>query len=235
MQNIAQKFLKAKTSYSQNASVQKTMREKLISLLEKHGLKSFESVFEFGAGLGEFTHLLSEKIHFKTYIYNDINDYKVSLAKDIEKRIFDMNELALQNLPSFDLITSNACLQWLDAKSILHELDKFLCPKGILLLSSFLKGNLWQIKQSCKISLEYLELKDFQEFFKQNYELLELFSQDYELKFKSPLEVFKHLKASGVNSLGHKFLSKSFLKNFALKYDNTLTYRPVFILARKKT
>ena len=66
--------------------------------------------------------------------------------------IFDMNTLATQNLSKqkFDLITSNASLQWLDLKQVLPTLANMLNKKGILLLSTFAKQNLKKIQKIIK-------------------------------------------------------------------------------------
>ncbi|HEA8248685.1 TPA: malonyl-[acyl-carrier protein] O-methyltransferase BioC, partial [Campylobacter coli] len=71
--------------------------------------------------------------------------------------IFDMNTLATQNLSKqkFDLITSNASLQWLDLKQVLPTLANMLNKKGILLLSTFGEMNLKEIKQSTSLGLKY--------------------------------------------------------------------------------
>ncbi len=57
--------------------------------------------------------------------------------------IFDMNNPATQILSKqkFDLITSNATLQWLDLKQVLHTLANMLNEKVIILLYTFGKIN----------------------------------------------------------------------------------------------
>ncbi|EMC9373765.1 malonyl-[acyl-carrier protein] O-methyltransferase BioC, partial [Campylobacter lari] len=54
-----------------------------------------------------------------------------------------------------------------------------------------------------------------------------------ELKFDHTLELFRHLKLSGVNALSDKFfISKVFLKNYEKEFQNTLTYHPLFFMCQ---
>ncbi|MBF7043682.1 hypothetical protein IY888_01855 [Campylobacter volucris] len=47
------------------------------------------------------------------------------------------------------------------------------------------------------------------------------------------MDLFRHLKLSGVNALGEKFfISKAYLKNYEKEFQNTLTYHPMFFLCQ---
>lgn len=87
---------------------------------------------------------------------------------NLNVEIFDMNTLATQILSKqkFDLITSNASLQWLDLKQVLPTLANMLNEKGILLLSTFGKMNLKEIKQSTGLGLKYFSTKELEQIFK---------------------------------------------------------------------
>jgi len=234
-QELALKFLKAQKSYERSALIQKQMAEKLLNLALSEK-KVFENIFEFACGNGNLTKLLIKKMNFKRLVCNDINDYALEFKdKRISFQCFDMNALANQALSKekFDLIISNAALQWLDAKQILPILSSMLATNSLLLLSSFGTRNLEQIKQSTGFGLNYLSLNEFKELLEQDFEILYLKSELLFLHFQSPLGVFKHLKESGVNSLGNFFLSKKFLQNYEEKFQNTLTYEPLYIFCRK--
>ncbi|MBZ7941886.1 malonyl-ACP O-methyltransferase BioC [Campylobacter molothri] len=222
-------FLKAKSSYEKAAKVQNWMGNRLCEKIPAN--KFFDQVFEFGCAQGEFTRKLKKKIIFKKYILNDILDYK---SQD-KVEIFDMNDIAQHPLSTqkFDLITSNATLQWLNFKKILPALVNMLDTKGILLLSTFGKKNLEQITKSTGFSLKYLSLFEIKKIL-QEYFFEILIEEDFiTLEFESPLEVFRHLKLSGVNSLGHYTLTKTFLKDYEKKFQNKLTYHPIFIYVKK--
>ncbi|KAA6226476.1 MULTISPECIES: methyltransferase domain-containing protein [unclassified Campylobacter] len=224
-------FLKAKKSYETNAIVQAKMADLLCELLQKNNLLNFDNVFEFGAGQGEFSKKIQKIIKFKRYIKNDCLDYGLKDAY-----IFDMNDIKSSPLSKqkFDLITSNACLQWLNIEKILPTLTTMLNKNGLLLLSSFGKKNLEQIKLSTNLGLKYLSLKEYEILLKKNFDLLNLSEKKFELEFDSALSVFRHLKLNGTNSFGPFFLSKKFLKDYEKRFKNKLSYHCIFILCKYK-
>ncbi|ECP7299769.1 malonyl-ACP O-methyltransferase BioC [Campylobacter jejuni] len=222
-------FLKAK-DYEKHAKVQDFMGLKLCEILKDLKISHFEKVFEFGCGRGELSKKLQNFITFDEYLKNDILDFK----ENSNILIFDMNEIAKQDLSKekFDLIVSNATLQWLDLKQIIPSLRDMLNQNGILLLSTFAKQNLKEIKQSTGFGLNYFSLNELEQIFKIYFNEVKITQELVELSFDNALDVFRHLKLSGVNSLGFYPLNKGFLKEFEEKFQNKLTYHPVFILCK---
>ncbi len=222
-------FLKAK-DYEKHAKVQDFMGLKLCEILKDLKISHFEKVFEFGCGRGELSKKLQNFITFNEYLKNDILDFK----ENSNILIFDMNEIAKQDLSKekFDLIVSNATLQWLDLKQIIPSLRDMLNQNGILLLSTFAKQNLKEIKQSTGFGLNYFSLNELEQIFKIYFNEVKITQELVELSFDNALDVFRHLKLSGVNSLGFYPLNKGFLKEFEEKFQNKLTYHPVFILCK---
>ncbi|TEY04611.1 malonyl-ACP O-methyltransferase BioC [Campylobacter sp. US33a] len=224
-------FLKAK-NYAKHAKAQDFMGLKLCEILRESKLTHFEKVFEFGCGRGEFSKKLEKIITFDEYLKNDILDFK----ENSNTLIFDMNEIAKQNLSKqkFDLITSNASLQWLDLKCILPSLRDMLNENGILLLSTFGKNNLKEIKQSTGLGLNYFSVDELKQIFTSHFGEVKITQEFINLEFKSALDVFRHLKFSGVNSLGFYPLNKGFLKEFEEKFQNKITYHSIFIICKKR-
>ncbi|EHU1048663.1 malonyl-ACP O-methyltransferase BioC [Campylobacter jejuni] len=222
-------FLKAK-DYEKHAKVQDFMGLKLCEILKNLRISHFEKVFEFGCGRGELSKKLQNFITFDEYLKNDILDFK----ENSNILIFDMNEISKQDLSKekFDLIVSNATLQWLDLKQIIPSLRDMLNQNGILLLSTFAKQNLKEIKQSTGFGLNYFSLNELEQIFKIYFNEVKITQELVELSFDNALDVFRHLKLSGVNSLGFYPLNKGFLKEFEEKFQNKLTYHPVFILCK---
>lgn len=222
-------FLKAK-DYKKHAKVQDFMGLKLCEILKNLRISHFEKVFEFGCGRGELSKKLQNFITFDEYLKNDILDFK----ENSSILIFDMNEIAKQDLSKekFDLIVSNATLQWLDLKRIIPSLRDMLNQNGILLLSTFAEQNLKEIKQSTGFGLNYFSLNELEQIFKVYFNEVKITQELIKLSFDNALDVFRHLKLSGVNSLGFYPLNKGFLKEFEEKFQNKLTYHPVFILCK---
>ncbi|EAH5403342.1 malonyl-ACP O-methyltransferase BioC [Campylobacter jejuni] len=222
-------FLKAK-DYEKHAKVQDFMGLKLCEILKNLRISHFEKVFEFGCGRGELSKKLQNFITFDEYLKNDILDFK----ENSSILIFNMNEIAKQDLSKekFDLIVSNATLQWLDLKRIIPSLRDMLNQNGILLLSTFAEQNLKEIKQSTGFGLNYFSLNELEQIFKVYFNEVKITQELIKLSFDNALDVFRHLKLSGVNSLGFYPLNKGFLKEFEEKFQNKLTYHPVFILCK---
>ncbi|EAI9853016.1 malonyl-ACP O-methyltransferase BioC, partial [Campylobacter jejuni] len=214
-------FLKAK-DYEKHAKVQDFMGLKLCEILKNLRISHFEKVFEFGCGRGELSKKLQNFITFDEYLKNDILDFK----ENSSILIFDMNEIAKQDLSKekFDLIVSNATLQWLDLKRIIPSLRDMLNQNGILLLSTFAEQNLKEIKQSTGFGLNYFSLNELEQIFKVYFNEVKITQELIKLSFDNALDVFRHLKLSGVNSLGFYPLNKGFLKEFEEKFQNKLTY-----------
>ncbi|EAH8426975.1 malonyl-ACP O-methyltransferase BioC, partial [Campylobacter jejuni] len=201
-------FLKAK-DYEKHAKVQDFMGLKLCEILKNLRISHFEKVFEFGCGRGELSKKLQNFITFDEYLKNDILDFK----ENSSILIFDMNEIAKQDLSKekFDLIVSNATLQWLDLKRIIPSLRDMLNQNGILLLSTFAEQNLKEIKQSTGFGLNYFSLNELEQIFKVYFNEVKITQELIKLSFDNALDVFRHLKLSGVNSLGFYPLNKGFL------------------------
>ncbi|ECO2419319.1 malonyl-ACP O-methyltransferase BioC, partial [Campylobacter jejuni] len=209
-------FLKAK-DYEKHAKVQDFMGLKLCEILKDLKISHFEKVFEFGCGRGELSKKLQNFITFDEYLKNDILDFK----ENSSILIFDMNEIAKQDLSKekFDLIVSNATLQWLDLKRIIPSLRDMLNQNGILLLSTFAEQNLKEIKQSTGFGLNYFSLNELEQIFKVYFNEVKITQELIKLSFDNALDVFRHLKLSGVNSLGFYPLNKGFLKEFEEKFQ----------------
>ncbi len=186
-------FLKAK-DYEKHAKVQDFMGLKLCEILKNLRISHFEKVFEFGCGRGELSKKLQNFITFDEYLKNDILDFK----ENSSILIFDMNEIAKQDLSKekFDLIVSNATLQWLDLKRIIPSLRDMLNQNGILLLSTFAEQNLKEIKQSTGFGLNYFSLNELEQIFKVYFNEVKITQELIKLSFDNALDVFRHLKLS---------------------------------------
>ncbi|CAM4076212.1 malonyl-ACP O-methyltransferase BioC [Campylobacter armoricus] len=227
-----QTFIRAKDTYSANTPVQKDMAKELCKMLSENDLSDFEAVFEFGCGVGVFSKALQECIKFKHYFLNDIYPFKNPCKFD-EFGVFDMNELKNHHFytKKFDLIASNACMQWINIDNALNNFANMLNKNGILLFSTFGEKNFAQIKQSTNLSLDYFNLEQISQKLSKKFKIIKAKEDLINLKFDQTLDLFRHLKLSGVNALGDKFfISKTFLKNYEKEFQNTLTYHPIYFL-----
>ncbi|MBR2494761.1 pimeloyl-ACP methyl esterase BioG family protein [Helicobacter sp.] len=236
-------FWGARQSYTENTPIQAAMRRKLVQLLLTHiGDKEFARVFEFGAGVGDFSALLQENLAYTHFVCNDINNHasilQARLSKHTQVLTFDMHDIKNQPIfaQRFDLIASNACLQWLKAREVLVDVVSMLADDGVLLLGSFGEKNCYEIRELFGIGLEYIKLGDLCGLLENlGLEILHSSSEMIVLECGSAFGVFRHFRASGVAlHTPKRVLNKSNLLAYEKKFGGNITYEPMYVLARKQ-
>ncbi|MBQ9245663.1 malonyl-ACP O-methyltransferase BioC [bacterium] len=237
---VKRRFKKSLTTYDDNAIVQKEMAAKLIELLPE---KEFSSVFEIGCSTGILTKQISENVKFdqiwvndivaesKKYIDNILLDYTF-ISGDIETISIDKK---------FDLIVSNACLQWCnDINKVIDKLYGCLNKCGVLAVSIFGDMNLKEIKNIFDIKEKTYVMSELQECLK-IYKTYNVIEETVELEFDCLKDILQHIKYTGANSLKECTLTKTVLKNNEEQYRENfsknniliLTYNPVYIIIKK--
>ena len=243
------RFTRALSSYDNHADAQHRISRKLASLLPHQANVRYKRMLEIGCGTGGFTGVLKQQCHIDEWILND-------LCEDCQEKIeqlfpgspprFIAGDAETLSFPGkFDLIASASVFQWMkEPETFLHKLSGLLMQQGLLLFSTFVPGNLYEIKELTGKGLVYptsdtlvgwLSTADFN--------LLHQEEDTIALTFKTPLDVLRHLKATGVTATGNgcwtKGRQESFCRQYAEQFATTdgqvtLTYRPLYILATKK-
>lgn len=228
---VKKRFSKSFKTYDDNAIVQKQMAEKLIDFLPK---KEFCSILEIGCATGLLTRQIASKHSFSSFSANDIVSEAEKYVKDIipntEFIYGDIEEINLEK--KYDLIISNACLQWCDdiEKTIL-KLKAALNKGGILAVSIFGKDNIKEINEIFNIPVKTIDIAKLPKNTLVVEETINMF-------FDSPIDVLRHIKLTGANAIKEMKLTKSILKDFEEKYYEKfaqknrvqLTYNPVYLI-----
>lgn len=116
--------------------------------------------------------------------------------------------------------------------------------QGLLLFSTFVPGNLYEIKELTGKGLVYPTSDTLVGWLSTaGFNLLHYEEETIVLTFKTPLDVLRHLKATGVTATGNgrwtRGRQESFCRHYSEQFTTTtgqvtLTYRPLYILAIKK-
>lgn len=236
---IHKRFAKNLCTYRENARIQKQMAERLFSFLPR---TEFENILEIGCGTGFLTEIVSKKLSYKSYIANDIVEECEDFVKEIDENITffggDIEDLLKLNAKTYDLIISNAVLQWIENPiSFIDVLYNRLNAGGILLFSIFGVENFREIYHVLGKTLSYYSLKEWEEKLAKYSSVIE--EEIRVLAFKTPKDILRHLQLTGVNALEEAKWTKTDFKKFENGYNNfcsnipTLTYHPIYILINK--
>lgn len=253
---VAQRFAQAHHSYNGQAVIQKQIARRLLALMQQHlQRKSCGDVLEIGCGSGNFSHVFMQGYAFQRLYLNDLypevqqhfSGLKLAPSQQIEWCLGDIEQLAFP--PQLDLIVSSSALQWVnDIDALLETAQQALTAQGYLCFSSFGPQNLIEIKTLTGRGLDYLDVEGWTEKLSQHgFELLQIESAREVMYFEHPLQILKHLKATGVTATAqqHRW-NKQSLQQFYQDYlqfsqiDSQgqrrycLSYQPIYCIARKR-
>lgn len=242
---IVERFSKALSTYSEEASVQRIIAERMTTLVGEHVAMPQRKIFEFGCGTGNYSRMLLHQFHPTQLILNDIckeveiclddlfNEQVSFIAGDAEKIVLPQENT---------LITSCSALQWFDApESFFQRCHSSLTAEGYLAFSTFGTKNMQEIKQLTGKGLTYRPLEELVQSLDPSYTIVHSEEQLIPLTFSSPMEVLYHLKRTGVTGLSKQSWTRTELTRFCEEYMHTfgkqstvsLTYHPIYVIARK--
>lgn len=234
IERVADNFNSSRLSYADEAVAQKEIAERLIGLIPE---KNIGKILEIGAGSGFLTLKIAEFLKPQSVEFIDIYPLppfglfpeETYHNVDAEKWI---SENAMSNPRSFDAIMSSSSLQWfLNPKKFFKNSASLLKKDGSLLVSTFLPGNLDELKVINPFGIIYHSASQIKDYLKEDFEIVDFFEDEIELKFQSPREVLLHIARTGIKGnsrSGHSY------GEIIQKLPPHLTYRPLYIYARKK-
>lgn len=249
---IARNFSRYAHLYDQYAGVQNQAAFKLAGFLKNN---NFSKILELGCGTGNYTLLLREKFRGARIKALDISEEMIRVAqnklknKDIEFMVADAQKPIPDN--DFDLITSNACFQWLDdlGKS-LRGYAKSLRKGGSVYFSIFGPQTFCELDAAFKSVLEesrpdsayFCNCGSLKEILKDNFKSVKINEVYYNEEFGSLKGLLEKIKYSGIrgNGLGGKvYFSRTLLARLEKAYRDRfqeirVTYQVFFCRGEKR-
>lgn len=243
---IAQSFSRGFSSYHEAATPQSAIARDLVErLLALRGAAPAAHVFEFGCGTGFLSDYLAARLPRARLTLNDLTEAAALTAARLGA-VFLPGDVRTIDWPEApDLIVSASTIQWLDdPATLLRHAVRALAPGGWLAVSGFGPAQFKEL-QALGYSLPVPGLADANTLasslgdlgLEPLYSAEALWLED----FSSPHEVLRHLRRTGVNAGRAKPWTKRDLAAFSSDYQNqfstprgvTLSYHPVWLIARK--
>lgn len=234
IEKIASRFLKASVSYDREAHAQRLIAEKLISLCPDI---TANTVLEIGPGTGFLTRLIVSRLKPSTMHFVDLYSLPTfGVAKDEVYHECDAEgwvENEANICPSsFDAIVSASAIQWfVDPKRFFSNAAALLKPRGVLLCSTFLPGNMKELRQANPFGIVYRSVSEIKQHLSDNFDVIAMHSEDVSLSFSSSLQTLRHLSLTGV---GGDSSGRVKPPGKSVQIPVCLTYRPLYIMAMRK-
>ncbi len=219
---IAERFARARDTYSREARVQQQVAEKMLRLLTEH-TSLFHRIVEFGCGTGSYSRLLLDKLQPESLLLNDLcpemRECLTDLLPQNMVQFIPGDAEALDFPEGTDLITSCSTLQWFnDPEAFFARCHRFLSEEGYLAFSTFGAENMREIHTLTGHGLEYLSIETLKELLAPHFETVYAEEEIVSLPFNTPLQVLQHLKETGVTGTEKKVWTRGRLQTFCNGY-----------------
>lgn len=258
---VARRFSHSRSTYDREASVQRQVAGKMMCLLTDALLSAgiprpqlpahFRHIVELGCGTGSYSRILLHTLQPETLLLNDLCRDMMECVRElctthIPRISFLPGDAEAIDFPAgTDLITSCSTLQWFDApEAFFVRCHQALVTDGLLAFSTFGTTNMQEIRQLTGHGLDYLSVEELQALLSPGFDILHAEEEIVTLPFATPQAVLKHLKQTGVTGTEKRMWTRSRLQSFCEEYTTrfsdaagnvSLTYHPIYIIARKRT
>ncbi len=202
---------------------------------------------EIGVGTGFLTSHLVRLFPDAEWYLNDISSLSLDFLRDNmpSHSTFLCGDAENMEFPRhLDLIASASTVQWFyDMPGFALKAAGATNRGGWLVMSTFGTDNFREIRETTGEGLHYHSFSELCGIFKTaGYEIVSGVEYTRTLRFDTPVDVLRHIKATGVNSLVRTHWGPRQLAAFDDKYRKThsveggvtLTYNPILIAARKR-
>ena len=246
---IRQRFAKATDSYDRQAGMQKHVARHMAEAIKSHIPDSDGwNVLEIGCGTGLFTREYLRGLRPGRLLLNDIcpeiEPYLSGLPTASPIRFQACDAETLRFPAGQHLIVSCSAVQWFERpERFLSGCRELLTTGGYLAFSTFGPQNVREVASLTSETLPYRSLEELRRTLSGVYQIVYSREEILHFTFPSPLDVLKHLQATGVTGLRSRKWTKGQLEDFCQRYhrlyaaqDGTvpLTYHPIYMICKKQ-
>lgn len=244
---IKQRFESNFKSYNKLALIQQQICNELADLLSELCTNDISRAMEIGAGTGFLTSHLIKRYPTSTWFINDLTPSSESYITDFVQNTphtylwGDAESLTMPD--NLDLIASASTLQWFDDfDNFISKAKRATREGGYLAITTFGVENFKEINTTLGEGLNYLNYKEIANILEKNgYKIIRSLDYTKSLQFDTPIDVLRHIKQTGVNSIKRQRMTRKRLLKFEQDYANHylnsngkvyLTYHPIIILCQ---
>lgn len=203
-EKIAENFSRSAPNYDQHAVLQKKLADEIFSRLTAYSLQ-LSTILDIGCGTGYLTAKLADLFPQAQITGIDIAPGMIEVArqnncrKNIRYEVMDAEKLTFRKA-SFDLIVSNASLQWMDTRFVFYSVAKLLRSGGLFLFKTFGPKTLQELRQSGFRVNNFPTVEELQRDAKNIFSRADFASKTVKLKFDNAKELINHLKELGAQA-----------------------------------
>lgn len=156
---VERQFSRAARTYDDAAAVQHQMSNNLMSLLIDAFTDSPETILDMGCGTGYSLEQLSSKFPQARMTGIDLSHSMLIMARqrNPQATYIQADMECFHSETSFDLVFSNASIQWCDLEAVIQTANQCLNPGGLFVYNSFGPGThreiarAWNMAQPGKV------------------------------------------------------------------------------------
>lgn len=246
---IKQRFARAASTYSREATAQQRVAEGLARMVHDYVPEAWHRcVWEIGCGTGLFTKAYLLQHRPGEMWLNDIcPEMETCLAPLLSSNIhfFAADAERVSAPDNVSLIVSCSALQWFDSPLVfLQRCHNFLLPRGYMAIAIFGQDNLKEIRSLTGTGLSYRTMEEWRhELSAMGFNVLKAKEEKITVKLPSPVDVLRHLRQTGVSGIRRQIWTKDRLTAFSREYISrygtpdghvSLTYHPIYLIFETK-